>query len=87
MTMQDARVNTFVSVIGMTLATLMTAAIIWSAKATVELENEMVGVQRDIATLLARPPSVPWEDYNRDEQRRDMDISNLKDEIRRLPHK
>jgi hypothetical protein len=74
----DPRFSKAIAWVGVILAGVMTWAICWSASATVELEKEMVGVQKDIATLLARPEGVSRQEFDRDADRWSQDIDYLK---------
>lgn len=51
----DPRFTKVIGWVGVIFAGVITWAICWSAEATVDLEKQMVGVQRDIAALVARP--------------------------------
>lgn len=72
---QDNRFSTFLAWCGVILAALMTTAICW-------MGSSMVKVQQDIAVLLSRPQGVSKEEYDRDANRWDSELSQLKQEFR-----
>lgn len=74
----DPRFSKAIGWMGIIFAGIITYAICWSASATLDLEKQMVGVQRDIADLVARPEGVSRYEYNRDAARWDHDIDDLK---------
>jgi hypothetical protein len=74
----DPRFSKVLSWAGVIFAGVITYAICWSANATVDLEKQMIGVQRDIAALVARPAGISREEFDRDAQHWDDDINALK---------
>lgn len=78
----DPRLSKVISAVGIIFSGVITWAICWSAAATVDLEKQMVGVQKDIAALVARPEGISRQEYTRDATRWDTDIDGLKHERR-----
>jgi hypothetical protein len=67
----DSRFTSFLAWTGVVCAALMTTAICWGASAIVAMKS-------DIAVLLARPEAISRSEYQRDIERTDREIQQLR---------
>jgi hypothetical protein len=75
----DSRLSTFLGWTGAVCCVLVTTAICWGANAIVEMKG-------NIAVLLSRPEGISKAEYDRDMNRMDLDISEIKRETRQRGH-